>query len=53
MFMDRRSLLKLAGLAPLFSCAPRSPWAAEQVGDERRITRGDTLDQAREDLPIG
>jgi len=35
MRLDRRSLLKLAGLSPLAGCAPRLVWAAEQVADEK------------------
>jgi FtsP/CotA-like multicopper oxidase with cupredoxin domain len=35
MTIDRRSLLKIAGLAPLVSAAPRLAWAADNSPDEK------------------
>jgi FtsP/CotA-like multicopper oxidase with cupredoxin domain len=35
MTIDRRSLLKIAGLAPLVSAAPRLAWAADNRPDEK------------------
>jgi len=33
--IDRRSLLKLAGLLPLIGAAPRSAWAVGETADEK------------------